>query len=187
MRIIAGSAKKRLLKVPPGWKGRPTADRVKESLFNILGNHIIDSIFLDLFAGTGNIGIEALSRGALRAVFVEKDPRAARTIIQNLKISGLYGDSRVMARDVYRALTELGSQKETKEKFDVIFLDPPYGMGFEVPVISRVLELGLLSPGGLIIAESSKRVELPSGIMGYPLVRKERYGDTVISFYQQAE
>ncbi|MCL6478045.1 MAG: 16S rRNA (guanine(966)-N(2))-methyltransferase RsmD [Peptococcaceae bacterium] len=187
MRIIAGSAKKRLLKVPPGWKGRPTSDRVKESLFNILGSRIIDSIFLDLFAGTGNVGIEALSRGALKTVFVEKDPRAARTIVQNLQMTGLYGNSRVIARDVYAALTELGSREEIEEKFDIIFLDPPYGMGFEVPVIGRVLELGLLSPGGLIIAESSKRVELPSGIMGFPLVRKERYGDTVISFYRQTE
>ncbi len=185
LRIIAGSAKKRLLKVPPGWKGRPTADRVKESIFNILGNLVIDSIFLDLFAGTGNVGIEALSRGARQAVFVEKDPRAARAIVQNLRNSGLEAGSRVIVRDVYSALEELAERRSGEwQAFSVVFLDPPYGMGFEVPVIGRVLELGLLAPGGLIIAESSKREVLPSGIMGLPLVRQQRYGDTLISFYR---
>lgn len=182
MRIIAGIAKKRLLKVPPGWKGRPTADRVKESLFNILGDLVIDSNFLDLFAGTGNIGIEALSRGALKAVFVEKDPRAAGTIVQNLKNCRLESGSRVVVGDVYRALDELEPEKKT---YSIVFLDPPYDQGYEIPVIKKVLELGLLAPDGLVIAESSKRAELPPDIMGIKLVRQERYGDTMISFYRQ--
>lgn len=180
MRIIAGTAKKRLLKVPPGWKGRPTADRIKESLFSILGDFVIDSNFLDLFAGTGNIGIEALSRGALKSVFVEKDPRAARTIIQNLKNCGLEAGSRVITRDVYSALGEL-----EKDAYNIVFLDPPYDHGFEIPVIKKVLELGLVAPDGLVIAESSKRTELPPDIMEFKLARQERYGDTMISFYRQ--
>ncbi len=185
MRVIAGSAKKRLLKVPPGWKGRPTADRVKEAIFNILGNLVIDSNFLDLFAGTGNVGIEALSRGARRAVFVEKDPRAAGTIVQNLRLSGLDSGSRVIAKDVFRALDELAKEEKIRgQSFNIVFLDPPYGRGFEVPVIGKVLDLALLTPGGLIIAESSKRENLPDQISGLPLVRQERYGDTLISFYK---
>lgn len=187
MRIIAGSAKKRHLKVPPGWKGRPTADRVKESLFNILGELVVGSIFLDIFAGTGSIGIEALSRGAGMAVFIEKDPRAAGVIAENLKASGLESNSRVITGDVLRALENLAANKGEKLRdrlFDIVFLDPPYDKGFEVPVISRVLDLKLLSPGGLIVAESSKRVELPAGIAGVSLIRQARYGDTVITFYR---
>lgn len=185
MRIIAGSAKKRVLKVPSGWQGRPTADRVKESLFGILGELVVESVFLDLFAGTGNVGIEALSRGAVRAVFVEKDPRAAGAIAGNLKMSGLDSGSGIIVRDVYRALEELaGKEGSPGGGFDIVFLDPPYGMGFEVPVIKKVLELNLLSTGGLIVAESGKRVELPPAIMAVTLKRQERYGDTLISFYR---
>lgn len=183
MRIIAGTAKKRLLKVPPGWKGRPTADRIKESLFNILGDSVIDANFLDLFAGTGNIGIEALSRGAQKAVFVEKDSRAAGAILRNLKTCGLDTGAGVMARDVFRALDELAGREPGQ--FSIVFLDPPYEQGFEIPVIRKVLELDLVAPGGLIVAESSKRTELPPVIMGFSLARQERYGDTIISFYRQ--
>ncbi len=183
MRIIAGSAKKRLLKVHPGWKGRPTADRIKESLFNILGNLVVDSNFLDLFAGTGSIGIEALSRGACGAVFIEKDPRAAGTIIENLKNCGLETGSRVIAGDVHRVLESIAGKKG--KSFDIVFLDPPYDRGFEAPVIRKVLELGLLAPGGLVVAESSKRTGPPGEIMGLKLVRREKYGDTMISFYRE--
>lgn len=181
MRVIAGAAKKRLLKVPSGWTGRPTADRVKESLFNILGSSIVDCLFLDLFAGTGNIGIEALSRGAVLAVFVEKDRRAAGAINHNLKMTGFEGLSRVIVRDIYSSLDRL---KGENWAFNIVFLDPPYGHGFEVPVIRKVLDSNLLAPGGIIISESSKRESLPHQIGVVSLVRQERYGDTVISFYQ---
>lgn len=181
MRIIAGSAKKRLLKVPSGWTGRPTADRVKESLFNILGDSIIDCRFLDLFAGTGNIGIEALSRGAANAVFVEQDRRASGAVLQNLKLTGFADKAIVLMKDVYRALAELENRGE---KFDVVFLDPPYGKGYEVPVIGSLSEARLVSANGLIIAESSKREAMPSDVQGFLLFRQERYGDTILSFYK---
>jgi len=181
LRVIAGVAKKRLLKVPSGWTGRPTADRVKESLFNILAGSIIECNFLDLFAGTGNVGIEALSRGALKAVFVEKDHRAAGSIMQNVKITGFEDRSRIIIRDVYRALTQLG---EEGDSFDIVFLDPPYSMGFEIPVISSLLERKILTPGGLVIAESSKRDTLPSRIVEVSIIKQQRYGDTMITFYQ---
>lgn len=181
MRVIAGVAKKRHLKVPSGWTGRPTADRVKESLFNILGGKVLDCAFLDLFAGTGNIGIEALSRGAKLAVFVEKDRRAAAAVGYNLKMTGFESRSKIVVRDVYQALAGLQGEGGG---FDIIFLDPPYGQGFEVPVIKKVLELKLLASGGLVISESGKRETLPAHIGEVSLFRQERYGDTVISFYQ---
>lgn len=181
MRIIAGTAKKRVLKVPNGWTGRPTADRNKESLFNILGSSIIDCRFLDLFAGTGNVGIEALSRGALNVYFVENDPRAVQAIMYNSKITGMENCSKIIMKDIYKALSELS---EKGIFFDIIFLDPPYDCGFEVPVIKNVLDLKILSPGGLIIAESSKRTSLPSEINGCVLLRQVKYGDTLFSFYQ---
>lgn len=181
MRVIAGIAKKRLLKVPSGWTGRPTADRVKESLFNILGSRVLGCVFLDLFAGTGNIGIEALSRGAKKAVFVEKDRRAAGAIGHNLKMTGFESRSKVVVRDVCQGLAGIVAEGD---RFDIVFLDPPYGQGLEVPVMEKVQELKLLTSGGLIISESSKRDALPPEIGGISLFRQEKYGDTVISFYQ---
>ena len=183
MRIIAGSAKRRQLKAPKGWNGRPTADRVKESLFNILGDLVVDSNFLDLFAGTGNIGMEALSRGARRVVFIENDSRAAKAMVNTIHDFGLEVGSSVIEKDVYHALDSLG--RDNSIGFDIVFLDPPYGLGFEVPVIQKIAELQLMAPGGIIIAESSKREDLPSEITGFPLIRQSRYGDTLLSFYQQ--
>ncbi|MFZ5643329.1 MAG: 16S rRNA (guanine(966)-N(2))-methyltransferase RsmD [Bacillota bacterium] len=181
MRIIAGSAKKRVLKVPAGWTGRPTADRVKESLFNILGNSVIGCNFLDLFAGTGNVGIEALSRGALKAVFVEKDRLAATAIRQNIKLTGFENNSKVIIKDVYTSLAEL---KEMRETFNLVFLDPPYGKGFEIPVINTLVNLDLLASDGILVAESSKRETMPPEITNIKLIRQERYGDTMLSFYK---
>lgn len=178
MRIIAGCAKKHLLKVPPGWKGRPTADKVKEALFSILGDSVPDSVFLDLFAGTGSVGIEALSRGAQSAIFIEKDSRAVKGIIHNLKATKLDANSKVLGTDIIKALKLL-----PQGMFDIIFLDPPYSEGFELQIITMVIELQLPSKKGIIIAESSKREELPAEILGYTLYKQQRYGDTKLSFY----
>ncbi|NTW05506.1 MAG: 16S rRNA (guanine(966)-N(2))-methyltransferase RsmD [Peptococcaceae bacterium] len=178
MRIIAGCAKKMKLKVPSGWDGRPTSDRVKEALFNILGNIVPESKVLDLFAGTGNIGIEALSRGAKRVCFIEKDPRAVKVITENLRNSKLVDKADVHVGDVARVLPGLSGRK-----FDFIFLDPPYDKEFEVSVISMIFELELLSIDGIIVAESSKRVCLPLEIMGFRLADQRRYGDTLLSFF----
>jgi len=181
LRVIAGSAKKRILRSPRGWKGRPTADRIKEALFGILGELIIESSFMDLFAGTGGIGIEALSRGASKAVFIDQDRRAVNAIIQNLKLAGLEKSAIVMERDVDGALSELQKNQST---FNIVFIDPPYEKGLEVPAIEKILECNLLSHGGLVIVESSKRTLLPAAINRLQLVRQERYGDTLVSFYR---
>jgi len=101
--------------------------------------------------------------------------------MQNVKITGFEDRSRIIIRDVYRALTQLG---EEGDSFDIVFLDPPYSMGFEIPVISSLLERKILTPGGLVIAESSKRDTLPSRIVEVSIIKQQRYGDTMITFYQ---
>nr|WP_282432148.1 16S rRNA (guanine(966)-N(2))-methyltransferase RsmD [Desulfurispora thermophila] len=183
LRVIAGKAKKRILKVPTGWTGRPTADRVKEALFNILGAAVIESDFLDLFAGTGNVGIEALSRGARKACFVEKDRRAVGAIKQNLALTGLSQQAEIWAGDVFKILNNLS---ERKINFDFIFLDPPYDKGYEEGVMELIIAGKLLRPGGLLIAEVSKRQVMPEEKNGLALWRREKYGDTVLCFYRWA-
>lgn len=181
MRIIAGSAKKRVLSVPRGWTGRPTADRVKESLFNILGQAVVNSRFLDIFAGTGNVGIEALSRGASRCVFIEQDARAVSGINKNLEITGFKDQSLIVKNSALGGIIALAAGKE---KFNIIFLDPPYGYGHEVAVVGKLSGCDLLEPDGLVIAESGKREELPGQIGNLCMFRQEKYGDTMLSFFR---
>ncbi|OAT81833.1 16S rRNA (guanine(966)-N(2))-methyltransferase RsmD [Desulfotomaculum copahuensis] len=183
MRVIAGTARGRRLKAPRGWPGRPTADRVKEALFNILAARVPGSSFLDLFAGTGNVGIEALSRGAERAVFVEKDGRAVRAIEENLAATGLEGRAQVLKRDMPAALAEMAG----RNCFDLIFVDPPYGRALEKKALDLIGGNGLLASGGWVIVESGKREILPREAAGLILFRQERYGDTMLSLYVPAQ
>lgn len=184
MRVIAGSAKRRRLLTPTGRSIRPTADRVKEALFNILAVKIPDARFLDLFAGTGSIGIEALSRGAAWVVFVERSPRAVYLIRENLRRTGMNQKSLVLGQDALAALNLLGRRGE---RFDVIYIDPPYKKGYETKALRSIAGGYLLAPGGLAVCESDCRDELPEEVDGLVLVRRERYGDTVLSFYRAVE
>lgn len=183
LRVIAGKAKKRILHVPAGWTGRPTADRVKEALFNILGAAVVEGDFLDLFAGTGNVGIEALSRGARRACFVEKDRRAVQAIKRNLELTGFSQQAEILVGDVFRVLHNL---TERKINFDFIFADPPYDKGYEAGVMELITAGRLLGPYGLVIVEVSKRQNMPEEKNGLVLWRREKYGDTVLCFYRHA-
>ncbi len=182
VRIIAGACKGRRLKIPANWLSRPTADRVKEALFNVLAPVILGSRFLDLFAGSGNVGIEALSRGAEMVFFVEKDPRAAKTIYDNLFALSLTSSARVIKEDVFVALKRLDRKGE---RFDIIFLDPPYERRLELPVLEKLTEYNLLKPAGIIVLESSKREVLPSRLKNLILDRQERYGDTMLTFFRE--
>ena len=182
IRVIAGVCKGRLLKTPPNWPGRPTADRVKEALFNILSPVLPGSKFLDLFAGSGNVGIEALSRGAESVFFVEQDRRAVKAIFENLSALSLKNGARVLPADVFAAIKRLARAGEC---FDLIFLDPPYERHLERPALEKIAGSGLLKPGGIIIAESSKREVLPSRIDSLVLVRQEKYGDTMLTFFRE--
>lgn len=152
MRVIAGSARRRNLISPKGESTRPTTDRIKETLFNILQEETPDARFLDLFSGSGGIGIEALSRGSKQCVFVENGREAVNCIKINLKNTGLSDKSQVMAMDVMQALRRLD---QLGQPFDIIFMDPPYRKDFEEKVIAFLLGSSLVQEGTLMVAETS--------------------------------
>jgi len=170
------------LKAPRGLKVRPTSDRVKEALFNILGPLVEGSNFLDLFAGTGSIGIEALSRGAGKAVFVEKNSENINIIKENLNITGLGAGARVVCLSVEQALPLLGREGV---KYGLIFIDPPYHKDLVSSTLNGIAKDGLLKPGGMVVVESSNKDILPREAFFLRLFRQEKYGDTLLSFYQE--
>ena len=150
MRVIAGSARSLRLKTLDGLDTRPTTDRIKETLFNIIGPSVYDSIFLDLFSGSGAIGIEALSRGAREAVFVENNPKAMDCIRENLKFTHLDRKATTVTSDVMNALYQLEGEKV----FDIIFMDPPYDRGLEEKVLKYLSGSELVYDDTTIIMSS---------------------------------
>lgn len=182
MRVIAGSAKKRQLKAPRGLAVRPTCDRVKEALFNILADRVPECIFLDLFAGTGNVGIEALSRGAALAVFVEKEHKNTRVIVENLKITGFLSSARVLRREAKEAAKLLCVEGIV---FDLIFMDPPYQTDLAKETLACVATGGILKRSGIVIVETGQKEDMPLELPSLKMFRQERYGDTMLSFYQK--
>jgi 16S rRNA (guanine966-N2)-methyltransferase len=186
MRVIAGTYRSRILKSLKGLALRPTSDRLRETLFNVLGPTVAGARFLDLFAGTGAIGIEALSRGAQEVVFIENHAPAAKLIRQNLESLEIRSGFTVLPLDALRGLAMLASRKRPSELgFDAIFLDPPYAAAEEY---ARVLDfLGsteLLAPGGMVIAEHRRSFNLreEAGALGRFRVLKQ--GDAALSFYR---
>jgi 16S rRNA (guanine966-N2)-methyltransferase len=158
---------------------RPTAGRVKDALFNTLGSRIAGARVLDLFAGTGRLGMEALSRGALEAVFVERDARNAALIRKTLAAAGLSARAAVRRAN---ALTEVAVLGERGRAFDLIILDPPYGEGLQAETLRRVAAAGILAGEGLVIAEGHWRDD-PGVIDGLECVRTMRYGETALWMY----
>ncbi len=150
MRVISGSARGLKLRSPEGLNTRPTADRIKESLFNIIAPYIYDSTFLDLFSGSGAIGIEALSRGAKEASFVDFDINSINIIKTNISLSKFEQKSSVYHLDVLDAINKLATKSK---KFDIIFLDPPYNKGLLLPTLKKIEEHKLLKDDGFIICE----------------------------------
>lgn len=191
MRVIAGLVKGRPLKAVPGRNTRPTADRVKESVFGIIGGRILVDAVLDLFAGTGNLGIEALSRGAGRAVFVEKDRRALETLSQNLASTGFaaaQGQASVAALDVLRFLTDGRCRRvEWTGPFGLVFADPPYGLGLAERTLSALRGFPGLAPGALVVVEHAAHDILAEAYGALDVVRREKYGETIVSFYRMLE
>lgn len=151
MRVIAGKAKRLALKTVPGMETRPTTDRIKETLFNMIQDELYGVRFLDLFSGSGAIGIEALSRGAREAVFVENNPAAVTCIRENLKFTRLETDAFVVQSDVFAAIRRL----EGKEPFGVVFMDPPYNQLLEKQALSELKDSTLIDDNTLIIVEAS--------------------------------
>ena len=175
MRIITGSKRGKKLVTLEGEQVRPTTDRVKESLFNILQFQLEGRKFLDLFAGSGQMGIEALSRGAKQAVFVDLRRESAEIIKRNLSATGLEANARVLNMDSIAFL------KQKAEPFDLAFLDPPYGTGLLQKALPEVAKI--MNKGGIIICESPQNEELPGQIDNFVLDRSYRYGKIKISTY----
>lgn len=187
MRIIAGTYRSRILKTLKGLALRPTSDRLRETLFNVLGPGVSGSRFLDLFAGTGAIGIEALSRGAAEAVFVENHAPAATLIRRNLDSLGVRSGAAVLAVDALRGLQMLASrQKKEGEGFDYVFLDPPYAAAEDyVRVLEFLGSENLLAPGAIVIAEHRRKFELPKESGALQQFRVLQQGDAALSFYRR--
>lgn len=179
MRIISGESKGRRLTPHRGQRIRPTSDRVKESIFNILGAAVKGASVLDLFAGTGNLGIEALSRGAKRVVFVEKTRQGVRLIGRNLAHFGMGGRAEVMASDVMRAI---GVLDRRGDRFDLIFMDPPYERGWIEKTFSKLLARKIFHEEAIFVVEHTRREPLQRLIEGWDLLRQREIGDSLISF-----
>jgi 16S rRNA (guanine966-N2)-methyltransferase len=182
MRIIAGTAKGRRLKAPKTWDVRPTADRVKESLFNIISNKksFEDKHFLDLFAGTGNVGIEALSRGIRYAYFVEKEPQNIKIIVQNLTNAGFEAKSQVIKADVLEGIKKL-SRKGIK--FDFVFLDPPYNRQLVTSALTALEAADIINPEGIVVVEHHRDEQPKESFGKIRLFDQRTYGETRISFF----
>jgi 16S rRNA (guanine(966)-N(2))-methyltransferase RsmD len=179
MRIISGTSKGRKLVTPRSQSLRPTSDRVKESMFNILQDDIVGKVVLDLFAGTGNLGIEALSRGAKKTIFVEKGRQALRLIQRNLTQFGLEERSEILPKDANRAI---GILKQKGESFDLILMDPPYEKGLIQKTLMTLNSHQIYHKDSILVIEHNRR-EPPSTVMeGWNLIRQRRIGDTLISF-----
>jgi len=181
LRVIAGTAKKRRLKSPGNLPVRPTADRVKEALFNILNLRVPGCSFADLYAGTGGVGIEALSRGAGKVLFAEKDPRVARLLAENIKLTGLNNKAEIVHCDVDLALRRVAQRCE---KYDIIFADPPYRQGLAATMLNTLARYPVWQVDVLIVLETDSNEELPEDTGVFVLWRREKYGDTALSFYQ---
>ena len=175
MRVIAGQYGGRRLQAPPGEATRPTSDRVREALFSVLGPRVQDARVLDLFAGSGALGIEALSRGAAEATFVDSAPAAIRAVRANLTAIG--AEAEVRRADVRRFL---GSASAAGREYDLVFLDPPYRLAGRLGGELAAALPAVLAPGATVVAESDRRHELE---LGLPILDERRYGDTLIRIH----
>lgn len=181
MRVIAGKFRSRPLRTLRGMALRPTSDRLRETLFNVLGASVEGSTFVDLFAGTGAIGIEALSRGAERVIFVENHAAAVKLIRENLKSLGIANEAEILAMDAIRGLKHLAARDG---RADFVFMDPPYARAEEY---ERVLEFTdsarILPTEGVVIAEHAKKIELPESVHSLERTRVLVQGNSALSFY----
>lgn len=179
MRVITGKARGVQLKTPQGMQTRPTADRVKEALFSIINFDLPGASVLDLFGGTGQLGIEALSRDAKSAVFVDASADACQLIRENLKRAKLDGQGRVVRSDYMEYLNKC------RERFDIILLDPPYAEVFLENALKRITEIDILETNGIIVTERPLGKELSWEFGGYTRSRDYKYGKTLLTIYRK--
>lgn len=186
MRVIAGTARRLLLKTIPGEDTRPTTDRIKETLFNIIQFEVPGASFLDLFGGSGGIAIEALSRGALHATIVENNPAAVRCIEENLRHTHLSDNADVISGDAIAAVRRIGASR--KKPYDIIFLDPPYGKGLEDQALAALHETGLAGPESLVIVEMKVEADISHfSDLGFQVLRSKEYKTNKHVFLRRAE
>ena len=179
MRVITGKARGVQLKTPQGMLTRPTTDRVKEALFSIINFDIPGAAVLDLFGGTGQLGIEALSRGAVSAVFVDAREDSCKLIKENLKRTKLDSCAKVLRSDYMDYLNRC------RDKFQIIFLDPPYAEVFLENALKRITEIDILESNGIIVTERPVGKELPWEQDGYTRSRDHKYGNTILTIYRK--
>ena len=179
MRVITGKARGVQLKTPGGMQTRPTADRVKEALFSIINFDIPGANVLDLFGGTGQLGIEALSRGAKSATFVDAGDAACKLIKENLKRTKLEADGKVIRSDYMAYLNRC------REQYDIIFLDPPYAEVFLENSLKRIAEIDILQSGGIIVAERPLGKDLPWDFPGFSRSKDYKYGSVLLTIYRK--
>ena len=180
MRVITGKARGVVLKTPDGMATRPTTDRVKEALFSIIQFEIAGGKVLDLFGGTGQLGIEALSRGASSAVFVDASDVACKLIQENLKRTKLADNAKVVRSDYLEYL------RRCCEKFDIILLDPPYAEVFLENSLNFISEIDILQTNGIIVTERPLGKELPWDFPGFSRSKDYKYGNTLITLFRKA-
>jgi 16S rRNA (guanine(966)-N(2))-methyltransferase RsmD len=185
MRVISGTAKGRRLLSVPGASTRPITDRAKEALFDILGRDVAGAQVLDLFAGTGSVGIEALSRGAAQAVFVERDRKALQVLRRNLELTGLAGRARVVGDDVFRFIT----QRVTTEgrPYDLVYVAPPQYQGLWERTLTALDETDLVSESGVVVVQIHPKEYRDLVLRHLALVDQRRYGSTMLCFYQLSD
>ena len=181
MRVITGKARGVQLKTPDGMLTRPTTDRVKEALFSIIHFEIPGARVLDLFGGTGQLGIEALSRGAKSAVFVDAQENACKLIRENLKRTKMESYGKVVRSDYLQYLDRC------REKFEIILLDPPYAEVFLENALKRITEIDILEINGIIVTERPLGKELPWEFEGFLRSKDYKYGKTLLTIYRKAE
>jgi 16S rRNA (guanine966-N2)-methyltransferase len=183
MRVVSGEYKGKSLKAVPGKSTRPTTDKVKEALFNIIGPYFNGGLCLDLFAGSGGLGIEALSRGIDKVIFIDRDGKAIQTIHENIKVCNIVEDQvEVYRNDANRALKAIMKRDLI---FDYIFLDPPYAKQQLKDILEMIDKNNLLNGEGVIVCEHSSDVELPRKIEGLTQIKQETYGVITISIYSK--
>ncbi len=183
MRIVAGEAKGARLQVPPGREVRPTSDRVREAVFSSLGTSVRGARVLDLFGGSGALGLEAMSRGASEAVFVERSGMIRKVLETNIATLGYQKNSRVIPGNALGALRRLGSEKE---RFDIVFVDPPYASDLAQRAVEELAASDLMTPLAIIVVErtGSKIIHYPKSLQ---VSTTKRYGNTAITFLRQTE
>lgn len=180
MRIITGKARGLHLNVPKNYDVRPTADRVKESLFNIIGSKIVDAAVLDLFAGSGNLGLESWSRGARLVQFVDNSRVSLRLTESNIQKCRAEAECKVLKHDAEAAVDLLYKQGQ---RFDLVFVDPPYNKGWVQKILVKLEKNPILAESGWLVAEHSMHDDIAIAVSdGYEIFRRQQYGETVLTF-----